>query len=575
IIASGMLIYSNTTNVTAVNPSTNSLIWSANALTITMSSQFLAYGNKLYVGGSLPGSGNKGVFAFYLNNGTQAWSLNLGAAAGTLAMDQGSLVAETSSNIYIIDDVGSSAGTILTVPESSPYGLSVSGANGAIAFMSSIGANAISANGIGYGGFPYSTATASTSPAIYNGSMAYQGASATMLAYSSNGIQAWSKAIPSAYGSAISGNPVILSSSLMYTAWSNGYLVAQNLSTGSIAWATGVPYAGSSLYLYALAYGRLYVRDGNYIIAYGACSSGNSASILSSAASLYSNGQAGCADALVDGVAPMQNYSIFLNGTFAPSMNLATFTGTNSYAENPSTAPLNNLQTFTISGWVYPTSYSLATQGPYIYSEGQPATTMVLNILPSGSLYGATWNQGTWNSISGLSVPLNTWSFVAFSLGIGGKTGTYSLYLNNQRITSPGQPEESSPTTYSAIGVEVGSLVGQPNDYFSGGIANLQIYNETLTQGQVAQIYQGGIQSSPLQGTGLQAWYPLAGDTNDYSGLAGHTMYPVNVLFSAGNYLPIGYSNSYQLSKATQLIPVTNSITGLSRLYNVGVISWH
>ena len=191
IIASGMLIYSNTTNVTAINPSTNSMIWSGNALTITMDSQFLAYGNKLYVGASLPGSGNKGIFAFYLNNGTQAWSLNLGSGASALAIDEGSLVAQTSGEIYLIDDAGSSASAILSLPESSPSGLSVSPSTGAIAFMSSVGANAIAVNGIAYGSFPYSAATASTQPAVYNGLMAYQGSSATMLSYSSNGVQIW------------------------------------------------------------------------------------------------------------------------------------------------------------------------------------------------------------------------------------------------------------------------------------------------------------------------------------------------------------------------------------------------
>ena len=49
-------------------------------------------------------------------------------------------------------------------------------------------------------------------------------------------------------------------------------------------------------------------------------------------------------------------------------------------------------------------------------------------------------------------------------------------------------------------------------------IANVQIYNEALSESQIYALYQEGIGGDPIDLQNLVAWYPLNGNANDYSG---------------------------------------------------------
>jgi len=566
IISSGLLIYSNTMNLTAINPVTNTIAWSSpNALVNpAMTSNFLAYGNKLYYG-----SGTN-VLAVYAANGTQAWSYSLGSAVNSIVADSGSLAASYASSIALLNDFGSSGNVIWSKPigagvsslSSSPY-------NGIIGFLSGSTANAVYVDNSLASGFPYAIVAGSAYPTIYNNTLIYQSSNA-IIAVSTNGLLLWTYSAPAAYGTATANNYPVATSKMIYSTWSNGYLVALNYPSGTFAWATNVPY-GSPLILSGVAYGRLYATSGANVIAFGTCNAGGGGSLLAMAATMYANGQGSCADALVDSVYPMTNYSIFLNSTFAPAMSLASFNGLGSFIENPTKAPLNGLQTFTISAWVYPTN---TANGPYIYSEGSPSLSMDFGVTPGNALTISTTNSGTPETFtSSLSVPLNKWSFVTAELSVGGTSGTFVLSLNGQLQSGAGQPESTAGAMFSGIGYSVGNTVGQAGSFFSGNIANVQIYNATLSQSQILQIYQRGLQGAPLQNVGIQAWYPLAGDSNDYSGL-GNTAYPFGVSYLSSNYLPSGYTNSYQVSSAGITLPIQNYTTGLSRLYKVGVVAW-
>jgi hypothetical protein len=49
-------------------------------------------------------------------------------------------------------------------------------------------------------------------------------------------------------------------------------------------------------------------------------------------------------------------------------------------------------------------------------------------------------------------------------------------------------------------------------------ISNLQIYNTTLDASSIATLYQEGIGGAPVNPQYLIGWWPLNGDTKDYSG---------------------------------------------------------
>ncbi|MGC8622958.1 MAG: hypothetical protein ACP5UC_03285, partial [Candidatus Micrarchaeia archaeon] len=53
---------------------------------------------------------------------------------------------------------------------------------------------------------------------------------------------------------------------------------------------------------------------------------------------------------------------------------------------------------------------------------------------------------------------------------------------------------------------------------FAGSIANMQIYNTSLSANEIQALYQEGIGGAPINLQNLVAWYPLNGNANDYSG---------------------------------------------------------
>jgi hypothetical protein len=55
-------------------------------------------------------------------------------------------------------------------------------------------------------------------------------------------------------------------------------------------------------------------------------------------------------------------------------------------------------------------------------------------------------------------------------------------------------------------------------DYFYGALANVQIYNTSLDASSVKALYLEGIGGVPVSPSNVIDWWPLNGDTKDYSG---------------------------------------------------------
>lgn len=97
-------------------------------------------------------------------------------------------------------------------------------------------------------------------------------------------------------------------------------------------------------------------------------------------------------------------------------------------------------------------------------------------------------------------------------MGVGG-VPTY--VLKNQNVT----------IGYGLFGVQ----------FMNGSIANVQAYTTALSPGALQQLYLEGIGGAPIDLQDLAGWWPLNGNTNDYSG---------NKLngFATGD---VGYSNQW------------------------------
>ena len=55
-------------------------------------------------------------------------------------------------------------------------------------------------------------------------------------------------------------------------------------------------------------------------------------------------------------------------------------------------------------------------------------------------------------------------------------------------------------------------------EWWNGTISNVQIYNTSLTANQIQALYLQGIGGAPMKLQNLVGWWPLNGNSNDYSG---------------------------------------------------------
>ena len=151
-----------------------------------------------------------------------------------------------------------------------------------------------------------------------------------------------------------------------------------------------------------------------------------------------------------------------------------------------------------ISAWVYPISY------PPIYStivsDGRDSFASGYNlwILHNGQiemLVNVTGSNGVGSTLAGGTVPTGRWSFVTATYNITGDT--WYLYINAQLVASKPNP---GPVTYLAgtsydVPLTIGAMAWNRPTYFqfNGSIANVQVYNSSLSQQQIFQLYDRGM----------------------------------------------------------------------------------
>ena len=176
-------------------------------------------------------------------------------------------------------------------------------------------------------------------------------------------------------------------------------------------------------------------------------------------------------------------------------------------AEMPSgTAPR------TIIAWINPNSEGGNT-GIFYYGG--------TNCNPDGAVFGLIISSGNlflWGSCddvsSSVQIPLNTWSFVAVNY-----TGsTASMFYNGKLADGPFSYSSDACDSSVCSNAYIGGYSGWWGGQYSGEIANLQIYNSSLSANEIQALYQEGIGGAPIDLKHLVGWWPLNGNTNDTSG---------------------------------------------------------
>jgi len=177
-----------------------------------------------------------------------------------------------------------------------------------------------------------------------------------------------------------------------------------------------------------------------------------------------------------------------------------------------------------IFAWIKTTQNS---DYPFVFNYGAYGTNEEDWIL---GVYGGQTCSDSWGDhrCVGPLVNNGNWNFIGFTYAGGTNT---IVYVNGVSYTGVG----SGTPNVQVGGTTIANIGGGYNSNFTGSIANVQIYNTSLSANEIQALYLEGIGGAPIRLQNLVAWYPLDGDANDYSG-NGNNGVPTNVIFVSNWY---------------------------------------
>ncbi|MGC8572020.1 MAG: LamG domain-containing protein, partial [Candidatus Micrarchaeia archaeon] len=193
---------------------------------------------------------------------------------------------------------------------------------------------------------------------------------------------------------------------------------------------------------------------------------------------------------------------------------VAQFNGQNSYINisNPSNLQFGSDTTITISAWINVNQcFGNGASGGAILSHGLDSYAFYVS--PVSGPCNLEWAESKVANIgTGPLIPEKQWINVVAVNKIGSNT---TLYVDGTKYGP-----YSFTNTYSYTqDLRIGSSQPDLNGFiFNGSIANVQIYNSSLSANEIQALYQEGIGGAPIDLQHLVAWYPLNGNANDYSG---------------------------------------------------------
>jgi hypothetical protein len=194
---------------------------------------------------------------------------------------------------------------------------------------------------------------------------------------------------------------------------------------------------------------------------------------------------------------------------------VAEFNGASSYIYANSSNLNGGMSQLTLAAWVKPNNFYSYMN--IIHDESAYILNLDSNniILFSIANLGGSWSYSLY-ATAPQQINLGTWYFVSATWN-GNEMYTY---LN-------GQESGSTSTSSNSINVVSGPTdIGvwgtwnlcQACDVWNGSIANVQIYNTSLSANDIQALYQEGIGGAPINVNNLVGWWPLNGNANDYSG---------------------------------------------------------
>jgi Concanavalin A-like lectin/glucanases superfamily/PKD domain/Secretion system C-terminal sorting domain len=152
-----------------------------------------------------------------------------------------------------------------------------------------------------------------------------------------------------------------------------------------------------------------------------------------------------------------------------------------------STVNLTNVTQFTTTAWIKPNGAQAGFAG--IVSNGEwgahyatNTNGLIFDYYGTKLWYRWAGVSDTWASNSGMTVPLNEWSYV----GMVVTNDSIALYLNDQKYVHVFTGTEHRPTAASINDLYIG--YGHYSKYFNGEIEEVRVWNKALTQDQIREM---------------------------------------------------------------------------------------
>ena len=178
------------------------------------------------------------------------------------------------------------------------------------------------------------------------------------------------------------------------------------------------------------------------------------------------------------------------------------YNGTTQYLTGPTTGLPQGASPRTLCAWVSPATYPSSGNAFTILSYGTNTLgqSFSLNLANSSGTQQVVLSSSGDDVTTNYNLPLNTWSHLCATYD----GTTARIFINGNQSASAAKNYNTGSTFFS-----IGSVSGA--QYYRGKIDDVRIYSGAQTG---AQIKAFGVQVP----NGLVAYYPLDGDTNDYSG---------------------------------------------------------
>lgn len=181
-------------------------------------------------------------------------------------------------------------------------------------------------------------------------------------------------------------------------------------------------------------------------------------------------------------------------------MYVAKFNGTSSFINIAHIGPLSSGTSYTVVLWMMGTS-----QNGALYSTGSSDGYQVFSHLGGAAI----WTGGSGDLYSSKAIADGKWHQVA---GVFNSSGTGAIYVDGAEVLS-GSTSNIISSQSEQIGMQSGGGL-----FFNGSIANVQVYNTSLSSNAIMILYDEGIGGAPIALQWLAGWWPLNENANDYSG---------------------------------------------------------